>query len=93
MMQIFHFRFVNTKMNLSLKLRWCGVTGVRYIVDRCGLVQAMVFVIVMSSFYDTQCSSALHYYVENNNNNVFRRTFLSNVMQTCYNFFDEEMVI
>ena len=31
------------------------VNGVRYLLDRCGFVPAMLFVIVMSSFHHAQC--------------------------------------
>ena len=33
------------------------VNGVRYLLDRCGFVPAMLFVIVMSSFHHAQCSA------------------------------------
>ena len=49
--RFFHFRFSNFK-------RWIFkvvVNGVRYLLDRCGFVPAMLFVIVMSSFHHAQC--------------------------------------
>ena len=51
MMQILSFPiFQLQEMNLKVV-----VNGVRYLLDRCGFVPAMLFVIVMSSFHHAQC--------------------------------------
>ena len=51
MMQILSFPiFQLQEMNLEVV-----VNGVRYLLDRCGFVPAMLFVIVMSSFHHAQC--------------------------------------
>ena len=50
-MQILSFPiFQLQEMNLKVV-----VNGVRYLLDRCGFVPAMLFVIVMSSFHHAQC--------------------------------------